>query len=165
MEFNEMHQVYGRRRSAPDEPGHFTGTLIPPGHHLFDFYRRRHHHHYGVFPMQTVVFSWVNTTTRKDGSSLSAADIGSSIISQVNADGTTTVVDTVAGNGTSATIAAPTAPGTYNYQVVNIDTNGVVGDPLAAKAPVVIQVPVDSSPPNAPTEFTATLSADVPAAA
>jgi hypothetical protein len=105
--------------------------------------------------MNTVVFAWVNATTRQDGAALAAAAIGSSVVSQINADGSLTTVATVTGNGTTATIPAPTAPGTYNYQVDNIDTNGVVGATVAAVAPVVI---VDSSPPSAPTGFTATLT-------
>lgn len=115
--------------------------------------------------MSTVVLAWVNATTRKDGKPLAAADIGSSIISLVNEDGSLTPVATVLGNGTSDTIPAPTVPGTYNYQVQNVDVNGVVGDPLEDVAPVVIPEPVDSSPPDAPTNFTATLTADATPAA
>lgn len=109
--------------------------------------------------MSTIVFAWVNATARKDGAPLT--DIGSSIISLINADGSLTPVATVVGNGTSETIPAPTVPGTYNYQVQNVDVNGVVGDLLEDVAPVIIPVPVDSSPPVAPTNFTATLTADV----
>lgn len=112
--------------------------------------------------MSTIVFAWVNATARKDQAPLSPSDIGSSIISLVNEDGTTTVVDTVVGNGTSATIAAPTEPGAYQYQVQNVDVNGVLGDAGAALAPVVIvpvAPPVDSSAPVAPTDVTATLTA------
>lgn len=109
--------------------------------------------------MSTIVFAWVNATTRKDGALLAA--VGSSIISLINADKTVTPVATVTGDGTSETIPAPTVPGTYNYQVQNVDVNGVVGDPLEDVAPVVIPEPVDSSPPVAPTDFTATLTADV----
>jgi hypothetical protein len=105
--------------------------------------------------MFTIVFAWINALTRKDGTALAASDIGSSIVSQVNADGSTTPVATLTGNGTTTTIPAPTAPGTYNYQVQNVDTNGVVGDPVAAVAPVVI---ADTSAPAAPTQFTATLT-------
>lgn len=117
--------------------------------------------------MFTIVFAWVLATVRKDGTALDPSAIGSSIISLVNADGTTTVVDTVPGNGTQATIVAPTVPGSYQYQVQNVDTNGVAGDPVLAVAPVVIAAvtpPVDSSPPAAPSNFTATLTAVGPSA-
>ena len=108
--------------------------------------------------MSTVVFAWVNATARQDGTALDPGQIGSSIISQLNADGTSTPVTTVQGNGTSATVDAPALPGTYNYQVVNVDVNGNVGAPATAAAPVVIAPTVDNSPPAAPTGFTATLT-------
>lgn len=117
--------------------------------------------------MSTIVLAWVNATARKDKTSLSPSDIGGSIISQVNKDGSLTTVDTVTGNGTTATLAAPTAPGTYLYQVQNVDLHGVVGDAGVAVAPVVIAPvapPVDSSPPEAPTNVTATLTPAAPAA-
>lgn len=108
--------------------------------------------------MSTVVFAWVNATARQDGSALQPADIGSSVISQINADGTATAVTTVLGSGTSATVDAPALPGTYNYQVANVDIHGNVGLAVPAVAPVVIAPVIDNSPPAAPTGFTATLT-------
>lgn len=108
--------------------------------------------------MNLIAFAWINATTRKDGSALDPSLIASSIISEVNADGTTTAVDTVIGNGTTASISAPTAPGTYKYQVQNVDTNGDIGDPVSDAVDVVIAAPAPAAP-SAPSGFTATLEA------
>ena len=106
-----------------------------------------------------IAFAWVNATTRKDGSSLASTDIAQSIVSLVNADGSTTPVTTVTGAGTSATADAPTTPGTYKYQVQNVDTNGDIGDPVSDIADVVIPTPAPAAP-AAPSDFTATLEAN-----
>lgn len=102
-----------------------------------------------------IAFAWVNATKREDGSALDPSQISSSVISLVNADGTTTPVATLQGNGTLTSASAPTASGTYNYQVQNVDLAGNAGAAVADIAPVVIE-----SPPAAPSNFTAVLQAD-----
>jgi len=138
---------------------------IPPWHQLCAFYLEKlRHHHFEIIEVimssnpSSVVISWVNATARADGAPLPLAQIASSNIVLVNADGSTTPVITLQGDGTSITILAPTTPGTYTYGVENVDVNGVVGA-LGTAAALTI---ADTSPPDAPTAVTAVL--ETPAA-
>lgn len=117
--------------------------------------------------MLVVVLAWVNAQARKDGAPLASSDIGGSIVSLVNKDGSLTSVATTTGAASTATIPAPTAAGSYQYVVENVDANGVVGDAGEAIAPIVIAPvapPIDASPPVAPTNVTATLTDDATSA-
>lgn len=163
MHIKEMQGLH-HRHSPLVAPCEITAILIPPEHRLYDYYRewhRCHHNHpFGVFPMKVVVLAWVNASQRKDGTSVDASQVASSVINQVNSDGSFTPVGALNSNGTTTTIPAPALAGTYQYAVQNIDINGVPGDNGNALAPVVIAPTIDSSPLVAPTNVTAVLGDD-----
>ena len=104
--------------------------------------------------MATVTLTIANPTTRRDGSSLSPADIKSLRVYRTDGSAAQKLIATVPGSPTTYE-DSNVSPGPYGYNVSVVDELGQEGD-QSPTFPVI--VPVPEAAPSAPTITSAVLS-------